>query len=457
VLTLNVLLVVAALGTAWALDYAYQSFGTLPRVELGAVLTPVDDTPGEAINVLMVGYDSSEGLDPDDPVNTGRNPASQLADVIMILRIDPSTTQAALVSIPRDLWVPIAGEGYSAKINTSYAVGGPPALIATIESYLGIPINSFVAVDFAGFQRIVGAIGGVEIYFPETARDTRSGLVPSGPGCTLLQADQALAYARSRYYQEQTASGGWRTDPYADFSRVRRQQDFIRQALSRAIDRGIRNPATLNALIGSVEDAVLLDEQITTRDILEIANRFRTFSPDALATYTMQDLVVGETIAGQAALRLREADAQPLLDLFRGVQPGLDPTPASVRVRVLNGSGASSQATEVAADLRLTGFTVTGTDNARGLGLARTTVRHAPGQRASAELLARHLVVEPLIEEDPTLLRAPVELVTGDDYAGLLAEPRPAGPASVGPTVATSTTTVVEEGPADTVTPPPGC
>lgn len=449
-----------ALGVAGALGYAYERFGTLPRVELGAVLTDVDDTPGDAVNVLMVGYDSSAGLDPDDPVNIGRNPTSQLADTIMVLRVDPATTQAALMSIPRDLWVPIADEGYSAKINTSYAVGGPTALIDTIEDHLGIPINNFVAVDFEGFRQIVAAIDGVEVWFPTPARDTNSGLDIPTAGCHVLGPDMALAYARSRQYQFYE-DGRWQFDPYADFTRMRRQQDFLKRALSRAIDRGVRNPATANALFSSVDDALLLDDRITSGDILDIANRFRTFSPESLATYTLQDLVVEDTVNGQSVLRLREADAQPLFDLFRGVQPGLDPTPASVRVRVLNGSGSTSQAVDVADDLRLAGFSVIGTDNARELGLARTTVRHAPGQRTSAELLARHLVVEPVLVEDRELIVAPVELVTGDDYAGLLAEPRPAGPATAAPSTTpapTPSTSVADPtGPDGAEAPEPEC
>lgn len=450
----------AALLVAGALGYAYERFGTLPRVELGAVLTDVEDTPGEAVNVLMVGYDSSAGLDPDDPVNIGRNPASQLADTIMILRVDPATTQAALLSIPRDLWVPIADEGYSAKINTAYAIGGPTTLIRTIEDHLGIPINNFVAVDFEGFRQIVAAIDGVEVWFPTPARDRNSGLDIPTAGCHVLDPDMALAYARSRQYQF-FEDGRWQVDPYADFTRMRRQQDFLKRALSRAIERGVRNPATANALLGSVDDALLLDDRITSGDILDIANRFRTFSPERLATYTLQDLVVGDTINGQSVLLLREADAQPLFDLFRGVQPGLDPTPASVRIRVLNGSGSASQAVDVADDLRLAGFTVTGTDNARELGLTRTTVRYAPGQRGSAELLARHLVVEPVLEEDPELLVAPVELITGDDYAGLLAEPRPSAPVTAAPsTPAPTTSTSLADATtpdAGSEAPPPEC
>jgi LCP family protein required for cell wall assembly len=87
------------------------------------------------------------------------------------------------------------------KINSAYSVGGPGTLIETIDEYLGIPINHFVAVDFAGFQKVVTAIGGVEVYFPYPARDSGSGLDVPEAGCQLLDPGQALAYSRARYYE----------------------------------------------------------------------------------------------------------------------------------------------------------------------------------------------------------------------------------------------------------------
>jgi polyisoprenyl-teichoic acid--peptidoglycan teichoic acid transferase len=429
-------LVLAALSAAAVLGYGYEKAGSFPRMSLSGVLSDIEATPGEAINVLLVGTDSSDGLDPDDPIQIGRSPSSDLADVIMILRLDPSTNDAALLSIPRDLWVPIAGTDHDNKINSAYSVGGPGTLIETIDAYLGIPINHFVAVDFAGFQKVVTAIGGVEVYFPYPARDGGSGLDVPEAGCQLLDPGQALAYSRSRFY-ESFVDGRWRMDQQNDFGRMRRQQDFMRSALSRAIDRGARNPVTLNALLNAVEDAVVLDDQLSTGQILDIAYAFRLFSPESLASYTLQDVVTDRMIRGQSALLLREAEADPILDLFRG-ERSLVPTPETVRLRVLNGSGAANQAWEVAEGLRAAGFRVPTTDNLRGAELDRTEVRYQPGQRLQAELVARYLVTAPRLVEDPTLMLAPVDLVTGTDFRGIV---EPGGTGSTARSATTTSTT----------------
>lgn len=292
------------------------------------------------------------------------------------------------------------------------------ALIETIDDYLGIPVNHFVAVDFAGFQQVVSAIGGVEVYFPHPARDQGSGLFVPEAGCQLLDPAQALAYSRARHY-ENRIDGRWVPDRQADFGRMQRQQEFMRRALSRAIDRGARNPVTLNALLNAVDGALVLDDQLTTGQIVDIASAFRLFNPEELNSYSLQGYVSDQMIRGQSALVLHEAEADPVLDLFRGEQ-GLDPTPETVRLRVLNGSGAPDQAWDVAESLRAAGFGVPMTDNLRGDTISRTEIRHHPGQRASAELLARYLVTSPRLVEDRSLSFVPIELVTGTDFRGVI-------------------------------------
>jgi polyisoprenyl-teichoic acid--peptidoglycan teichoic acid transferase len=440
-------LVLVALSAAALLGYGYEQAGSFPRMALSGVLADVQSSPGEAVNVLLVGTDSADGLDPDDIALQGRSPGNELTDSIMILRIDPGTSDAALLSIPRDLWVPIAGTDQSNKINTAYTVGGASALIETIDAYLGIPINHFVAVDFAGFQDVVSAIGGVEVYFPYPARDQNSGLYVPEAGCQLLDPSQALAFSRSRYYENQV-DGRWVRDGQDDFGRMRRQQEFMRRAMSRAIDRGARNPVTLNSLLNAVDGSLVLDDQLTNRQILDIAYAFRLFNPETLTSYTLQDYVTYETIRGQSALLLREGEADALLELFRGEQ-GLDPTPQTVRLRVLNGSGTPNQAWEVAEDLRAVDFVVRSSDNLRGATIDQTEIRYQPGQRATAELLARYLVAPPALIEDASLTFVPIDLVTGTDFRGVI-EPgdEPASDESF-----TATTAPV---PSETTVPRPG-
>lgn len=319
---INLTLALVAFVVAASLSYGYEKVGHLPRASLSAgILTSADPTVSdEPINVLLVGTDSSINLDPNDPINVGRDPGSDLADVLMVMRLEPATGNVGIMSIPRDLWVPISGTNMQNKINASYAVGGAPALISTIQDYLEIPIHHFVAVDFAGFKKMVEVIGGVDIYFPYPARDAGSGLNITEAGCQHLDADMALAYVRSRKLQEQI-DGRWKSDGQSDFGRMRRQREFMQQAVSTAIGRGARNPATLNALINAVTDAMLVDDQLTPGGMLEIGNAFRMFNPDDLLQYSFQPYVSDEWRGGQMVLILNHNRSDELLDRFRGLAP----------------------------------------------------------------------------------------------------------------------------------------
>ena len=84
----------------------------------------------------------------------------------------PRPEQAALLSLPRDLYVPIAGTRGSARINSAIQ-GGPARLVATITDALDLPIHHYVEIDFQGFRDLVDAVGGVPVYFPEPVRDTQ--------------------------------------------------------------------------------------------------------------------------------------------------------------------------------------------------------------------------------------------------------------------------------------------
>lgn len=321
-LFINVSLALVAFVVAASLSYGYEKVGHLPRASLSAgILTSADPAVSdEPLNVLLVGTDSSINLDPDDPINVGRDPGSDLADVLMVLRLEPATGEVAILSIPRDLWVPISGTNMQNKINASYAIGGAPALISTIQDYLEIPIHHFVAVDFAGFKKMVEVIGGVDVYFPYPARDAGSGLNITEAGCNHLNADTALQYVRSRKLQE-NIDGRWKSDGQSDFGRMRRQREFMQQAVSTAIERGARNPATLNALINAVTDAVVVDDLLTPGGMFDIGNAFRMFNPDDLLQYSFQPYVSDDWRGGQMVLILNHNRSDELLDPFRGLAP----------------------------------------------------------------------------------------------------------------------------------------
>jgi polyisoprenyl-teichoic acid--peptidoglycan teichoic acid transferase len=434
---------VVALGaSATGLAYVYRKYERLPRVELTGVLADDEGaSAGGPENYLIVGVDNASGLDSDDPVRRGRDDLSR-SDTIMILRIDPESRQAALLSLPRDLWVPIAGTDSNQRINTAIDRGGPRLLIRTIDEYLRIPIHHYVQVDFASFQGLVEAIDGVPVYVPHPARDRQTGL-NLGEGCVTLNPEQALAYVRSRHYEERI-DGDWVTDPSSDLGRIARQQDFIRRALSRAIDKGARNPRKLDRLINVGLDGITVDDALTANDIFRLGNRFRRFDPEDLVSYSVP--VEQDNVGEAQILRLVEDEAEQVLSIFRGdPEPETEEsdddkaTPASVRLQVLNGSGEPGQASDAARELGAAGFNVSRTGEATSFDHERTLVQYPAGQRDAADLVARWLVSGAQLEQVDDD-GSGIVLVTGDDWQGLRSE---ASEASESTTESSTTTTTV--------------
>jgi polyisoprenyl-teichoic acid--peptidoglycan teichoic acid transferase len=258
------------------------------------------------------------------------------------------------------------------------------------------------------------------VYFPEPVRDRGSGLEVPEPGCVNLDGEQSLAFVRSRAYQV-FDDGVWRTDPTGDLGRISRQQDFIRRALRRAVDQGARNPIKLDELIDVGLDAVAVDDVLTADDILALATRFRTFNPETLDLYSLP--IVDDTMGSAFIMRMVDAEAQPLLDLFREDSETEAVSPGGVRVLVLNGSGRSGEAATTAEELDAGGFGIAGTGEAETFDQERTEIRYAPGQGAAADLLSRWLVAgADLVEAPPEDLGADVVLVTGADFAGVADE-----------------------------------
>ena len=434
----NLAVMAVFLVAAAGLAYGYTKLGQIPRVEIADYLTDSSELADGVVaeNYLLVGVDSADGLDEDDPVRSSRSGVGGLrSDSIMILRVDPTSNRAALLSIPRDLYVPIAGSAGNSRINSAIQIGGPELLIETIQDYFGIPVNHYVQVDFEGFTTIVDALDGVPVYFPHPVRDLKSGLDVPDAGCVTLDAQNSLGFVRSRAYQE-LVDGRWRTDGTGDLGRVRRQQEFIVQALDRAFTRGVRNPVTLNALIDGALDAVTIDDTLDGDDIVRLADEFRSFHPSELDLYGLP--VSGGSAGGASILRLQTQAAEPVLDIFRNNDPSRL-SESSVRVRVLNGTGEPGQASSLATDLRAAGFSIGGTGDARELGARRTVIRYPPGDEAAADLVARWLEGGGRVVEDPDVLD--VTVVTGTDFDGVRDEPREPTGSTTTTTLARTTTT----------------
>ena len=432
----NVFLVLGCFGAAAALLYVGAKTGQIQHVRLSHVLRGNEDVDvaSDPVNILLVGVDAADGLDPDDPRRAERDEegiSGLRADTVMVMRIIPKEDRVALVSFPRDLWVEIAGTGRNDKINTAMFLGGPEMLIATLRENYGISLDHYVQVDFAQFEQLVDVVDGVKVYFDTPVRDVYTGLDIAEAGCVTLRGPQALAYARSRYYEYYDAeTDSWQSDPTSDLGRISRQQDFIRRALSRAVAKGVRNPFTLNRLVNTGLNAVVLDDNLGADDLIALGTKFRNFDPSRLETYSLP-VVIGSV--GEASIvRIVDAEAQPILDLFRGVNAS-QPDPGQVGVRVLNGTGRPNEGANTGDRLAGVGFDVAAVGDADPQGVTRTRVRFAPEQRAGAELLVRYLVGGADLVKDPTLTDGLIELVTGANFTGVTEQAAPATTTTTAP------------------------
>ena len=312
-LFLAIILFTAVVGAAGTLIAARRAVDEVPRV--AGVSAVLDAVSGNIENYLLVGSDSRALGDP----NTGDvgEVTGNRSDTIMVLRLDNSTDEAALLSVPRDLYIETAS--HTGRINSAYN-DGPAALVQAVQQALALPIHHYVEIDFYGFKALVEALGGVDVCFALPTRDLNTGLDIGAPGCFLLDGTQALAYARSRHYEQLQADGQWQEDPTSDLGRSTRQRDFVNRCLQQAVAQVKINPFDTGDLVKAMGNAISIDDEL---DPIGAASSLRTAVDAGLATYALP--VYPETINGDDVLLLRDS-ASVVLDFFRGAGPPPPPT-----------------------------------------------------------------------------------------------------------------------------------
>ena len=273
--------------------------------------------PDSAQNFLVVGVDNDACIDPNSKYAGGiGHRSARLTDTIMVIRVDLATKRAAVLSFPRDLWVRV-GTSMS-RINTAYRNDDPSRLIATINNEFQIRVDHFIKVDFCAFMKIVDGVGGVTLPLPYAERD-EDGLEVLDAGCHHFAGDEALAYVRSRHLEYRDSAGHWRKDLSSDLGRIARQQDFLRRTLTAARDH-LLSPSVIGSLYDTYKKYLVIDDQLSISDIVELADVLRQVDSDAIRSYQFD--VVNKYVNGQAVLF---ADLTPnmtaILDTFRGTSP----------------------------------------------------------------------------------------------------------------------------------------
>lgn len=465
-LALGTLAVLALLAGAVAVAWASREFRSIDREDV-----LLDRPVASPSNFLIVGSDSRDRDDPDDPDGGGTATRAPLADTIMVVRIDPEQETVRVLSMPRDLWITLPN-GEKGRLNAAYA-HGPQDLIDTLRAELDIPINHYVQVDFKGFKDVVDAVGGVPMWFDRPMRDRNSGLDIAETGCITLDGTSALAFARSRHLQYDDGNG-FTYDGTGDLGRISRQQVFIRRVLARANDQGYSNPITMKRLIQTGADNVTLDQGLSVGTLIGIGERFAGYEPDSMLTYTVP-ATPRTTAGGAAILDIDREAAEPILEQFRDpIAPAAPTTTGSADgsaegttssssftpvdtpfdVTVLNSSGVAGRAEEVADELVAGGFTVERFGNGAELGHddePTTIVRYSAGHEDEARTVAAELGDDVQVEAADDLGSDTVVVFLGRD------EPSDASGSTSTTTdrVATTTSTTAAT-PTATTTPPVG-
>ncbi|GEE00459.1 hypothetical protein nbrc107696_09050 [Gordonia spumicola] len=205
----------------------------------------IGDTPGT--NWLIVGTDSRSGLSQaeKDKLATGDSDGAR-TDTIMLAHF-PTSGKPMLISVPRDLYVPIPGQG-SHKINSAFNSGGPKLLVQTIEEFSKVHIDHYIEIGFGGFDSLVDAVGGVNMCLNRPLHDPKAGLKLKA-GCQDLNGAQALGLVRTRAF------------PNADLERVINQRKFFAALMSKATSPGVLlNPFRLIPFVNGAVDAVTVAE-----------------------------------------------------------------------------------------------------------------------------------------------------------------------------------------------------
>lgn len=375
-ITIISMLVVANLGVLAVLWAIRTGSTVLATADTNSDVTGVlDEADGGSLTFLLVGSDSRAGL--DDLTNFGAVGGAR-GDVIMLVKLDSGSSRARILSIPRDLWVEIPGNG-SNRINAAYAFGGPALMVETIKQNLGVTVNHYVEIDFVGFKEMVDELGGVNISFPNAARDSNSGLnVPAGT--EKLDGKMALAYARSRHYQE-LQNGSWVSVDANDIGRTARQREVLG-----AIVSALKSPSSI-AEAGSIAQAMArhttIDSALAEASVAGLFWDFRGILTGGLEGETLP--VRSATIEGKSVVVRQEPEATAMLDSFKAGQQASD---QPVRVRVLNGNGVEGAAAAMASNLEAKGFVVASIGDAERKDYAETTIITAEGSDYGDEVIS---------------------------------------------------------------------
>src|ERR1700732_3532181 len=197
------------------------------------------------------------------------------SDVIMILHADPAHHRLALLSIPRDLFIPNARSSGANKVDAGLSEG-LTQVVAAVEEDFGIPIQHAVSLNFDQFANIVDSLGGINLSFPVSVFDAEAGLNVQATTGVHLDGTQALQVVRARHLQYKSPSTTttnaqyWPQESQSDLARIRRDHEFLRVLAAAVKAKGLSNPITDQQLVSGVVGQLTVDSGFSATDMISL-------------------------------------------------------------------------------------------------------------------------------------------------------------------------------------------
>lgn len=407
------------------------------------VIDPKAQAPLGEQNILLVGLDTRHDAQGNplpadllDQLHAGTSSdGGDNTDTMIVIHIPAGGGQAVAFSLPRDSYVSIAGGYGMHKINSAYSYGenaahdklvaqglSGPALataegsagaknaIQTVERVTGLTINHFAGVNLAGFYYISQAVGGVEVCLKSAVHDHYSGAnFPAGT--SYVSGSTALEFVRQRHGL-----------PNGDLDRIKRQQAFMSSMAKTVLSAGLlTDPGKLDALIGAVKKAVVLDKGW---DILSFAQHLENMSAGNMHFLTIPIVnITYPTPSDGDAVEVDPSQIQSFIQ--QNINPTRPSSPAptsaaasstnaAVTVDVIDGNGQTHLAATVSDQLAAAGYT----KGEATTGTTRTTtvVEYASGQSTAARQIATTLGGNIPTEPDSALSAGHVRVYLGKNY-----------------------------------------
>ncbi len=369
------------------------------------------------INILILGMGGES------------HPGGHLTDSIMVLSINPEDKTMAMLSIPRDLYVPIPGTKISKKINEVYKTGedkkeGTGAEFAkeTIGKILDLPIHYYVTVDFYGFKKIIDEVGGIDvnvekaIYDPLFPAQDMKGYEPFKikAGQQHMDGTTALKYARSR----ETSS---------DFDRAARQQKVIQALRERISNKGyLANPKNLLSLVSIASEHIRTD--FSTNDIGALANLAKEIDYSKTVSKVLTNGTGGELVSdsssGTYVLLPKGGNWEIVQKVAHELFTDPDLKREDAKIEVVNGTKTSGLGGKLADTLKSYNYTIVSIVS--GKATAKTTINdYTNGAKSvTIEFLEKRLGVKSTkITRPSSASNVDISVIIGEDYKGFTKEP----------------------------------